>query len=143
MTSWQQILSSVHSPDIRCCNATAYVNDSVAYVVCHETLSNSTLIATNIFILEDNLWKLIHHQAGPTPGLLDEDSDRKPTLNWKNRERTCNLSFPCNLVMKMSKKLFIKTFGCQMNEYDSDKMRDVLNVSAWHGRDEQAGRGPT
>lgn len=25
------------------------------------------------------------------------------------------------------KKLFIKTFGCQMNEYDSDKMRDVLN----------------
>ena len=27
----------------------------------------------------------------------------------------------------MSKKLFIKTFGCQMNEYDSDKMADVLN----------------
>ena len=36
--------------------------------------------------------------------------------------------------MKMSKKLFIKTFGCQMNEYDSDKMRDVLNVS--HGMEE-------
>jgi tRNA-2-methylthio-N6-dimethylallyladenosine synthase len=29
----------------------------------------------------------------------------------------------------MSKKVFIKTFGCQMNEYDSDKMADVLNVS--------------
>jgi tRNA-2-methylthio-N6-dimethylallyladenosine synthase len=29
----------------------------------------------------------------------------------------------------MQKKLFIKTFGCQMNEYDSDKMADVLNVS--------------
>ena len=27
----------------------------------------------------------------------------------------------------MTKKLFIKTFGCQMNEYDSDKMADVLN----------------
>jgi tRNA-2-methylthio-N6-dimethylallyladenosine synthase len=27
------------------------------------------------------------------------------------------------------KKLFIKTFGCQMNEYDSDKMADVLNHS--------------
>lgn len=25
------------------------------------------------------------------------------------------------------KKLFIKTFGCQMNEYDSEKMADVLN----------------
>ncbi|MFM7485235.1 MAG: tRNA (N6-isopentenyl adenosine(37)-C2)-methylthiotransferase MiaB [Burkholderiaceae bacterium] len=28
----------------------------------------------------------------------------------------------------MEKKLFIKTFGCQMNEYDSDKMADVLGV---------------
>jgi tRNA-2-methylthio-N6-dimethylallyladenosine synthase len=29
------------------------------------------------------------------------------------------------------KKVFIKTFGCQMNEYDSDKMADVLRVA--HG----------
>ena len=28
-------------------------------------------------------------------------------------------------------KLYIKTFGCQMNEYDSDKMADVLRES--HG----------
>ncbi|MDB5822025.1 MAG: miaB [Herminiimonas sp.] len=31
--------------------------------------------------------------------------------------------------MQKQKKLFIKTFGCQMNEYDSDKMADVLNAS--------------
>ena len=29
----------------------------------------------------------------------------------------------------MSKKVFIKTFGCQMNAYDSDKMADVLNAA--------------
>ena len=29
----------------------------------------------------------------------------------------------------MPKKVFIKTFGCQMNEYDSDKMADVLNAA--------------
>ncbi len=29
----------------------------------------------------------------------------------------------------MPKKLYIKTFGCQMNEYDSDKMADVLGAS--------------
>lgn len=31
----------------------------------------------------------------------------------------------------MSQKLYIETLGCQMNEYDSAKMRDVLNAS--HG----------
>jgi tRNA-2-methylthio-N6-dimethylallyladenosine synthase len=30
---------------------------------------------------------------------------------------------------RVTKKLFIKTFGCQMNEYDSDKMADVLRAS--------------
>ena len=29
----------------------------------------------------------------------------------------------------MSKRLYIKTFGCQMNEYDSDKMADVLHAT--------------
>jgi tRNA-2-methylthio-N6-dimethylallyladenosine synthase len=29
----------------------------------------------------------------------------------------------------MSKKVFIKTFGCQMTEYDSDKMADVLGAA--------------
>ncbi|HRM50364.1 MAG TPA: tRNA (N6-isopentenyl adenosine(37)-C2)-methylthiotransferase MiaB, partial [Alicycliphilus sp.] len=29
----------------------------------------------------------------------------------------------------MSKKVFIKTFGCQMNEYDSAKMADVLGAA--------------
>ena len=31
----------------------------------------------------------------------------------------------------MTPKLYIKTMGCQMNEYDSEKMADVLRVS--HG----------
>lgn len=30
---------------------------------------------------------------------------------------------------KTGKKVFIKTFGCQMNEYDSDKMADVLGAA--------------
>ena len=29
----------------------------------------------------------------------------------------------------MSKKLFVKTHGCQMNEYDSSRMRDLLRES--------------
>jgi tRNA-2-methylthio-N6-dimethylallyladenosine synthase len=29
----------------------------------------------------------------------------------------------------VSKKLYIKTYGCQMNEYDSDKMADILHAA--------------
>ena len=31
--------------------------------------------------------------------------------------------------MTASKKVYIRTFGCQMNEYDSDKMADVLRAA--------------
>ena len=34
----------------------------------------------------------------------------------------------------MAKKVFIRTFGCQMNEYDSDKMADVLAGSDGAGQ---------
>ena len=34
----------------------------------------------------------------------------------------------------MAKKLYIKTFGCQMNEYDSDKMAQVLHAA--HGMEQ-------
>ena len=38
----------------------------------------------------------------------------------------------------MAKKLYIKTFGCQMNEYDSDKMADVLRESHGYERTDVA-----
>jgi tRNA-2-methylthio-N6-dimethylallyladenosine synthase len=34
-----------------------------------------------------------------------------------------------SLEQAMTKKVFVKTFGCQMNEYDSDKMVDVLRAA--------------
>ena len=42
---------------------------------------------------------------------------------------TRHLPFPKKVQISMSKKVFIKTFGCQMNEYDSDKMVDVLRAA--------------
>ncbi len=38
----------------------------------------------------------------------------------------------------MQKKVFIKTFGCQMNEYDSDKMADLLKLTDGLEKTEQA-----
>lgn len=42
-----------------------------------------------------------------------------------------NTKDPIDTTEQPSGKLFIKTHGCQMNEYDSDKMSDVLEAS--HG----------
>ena len=38
----------------------------------------------------------------------------------------------------MSKKLFIKTWGCQMNEYDSEKMADLLDSTQGYSLAEEA-----
>ena len=38
----------------------------------------------------------------------------------------------------MSKKLFIKTWGCQMNEYDSEKMADLLDATHGYSLAEEA-----
>ncbi len=35
----------------------------------------------------------------------------------------------CDRRNSMTKKVYVKTFGCQMNEYDSDKMVDVLGAA--------------
>ncbi|CAM2191553.1 tRNA-2-methylthio-N6-dimethylallyladenosine synthase [Paraburkholderia kururiensis] len=35
----------------------------------------------------------------------------------------------CERRNPMTKKVYVKTFGCQMNEYDSDKMVDVLGAA--------------
>lgn len=38
------------------------------------------------------------------------------------------VEIPAKILPSVPKKIFIKTFGCQMNEYDSSKMADILNV---------------
>ncbi|MFO6285416.1 hypothetical protein ACLBVW_38315, partial [Pseudomonas aeruginosa] len=38
----------------------------------------------------------------------------------------------------MTKKLHIKTWGCQMNEYDSSKMADLLDATHGYQLTEEA-----
>jgi hypothetical protein len=61
---WLAILGAEDAPKIACSRATAEVFDRVAYVLCLETLEEGVLIATNVFVLEEGVWKIAHHQAG-------------------------------------------------------------------------------
>jgi hypothetical protein len=44
-----------------------------AMVVCFEAVPGGFLVATNLFVRQGAVWKLVHHQAGPTNGQPDEE----------------------------------------------------------------------
>ena len=78
--SWRDILANPNAPKITCQNARAYVDANMAYVLCTEVLAGGQLAATNIFVIEDGTWKLVHHQAGPMPETAPKPPIKKPTL---------------------------------------------------------------
>jgi len=65
MSSWRSILLGPAPPKILCVSPHASVLDNVGYVVCREQLDDQTLVATNLFVREQNLWLIAHHHAGP------------------------------------------------------------------------------
>lgn len=77
MRSWHGILTGPNAPEITCHHARSHVCGDVAYVICHEKLDTEFLVATNVFVHEDGIWKLVHHQAGAAPPPSLED-DEKP-----------------------------------------------------------------
>jgi len=67
MTSWELIFENSGSHDIKCINERVYLIGESAYVVCNEVFPEGQLVATNIFVIEDGMWRMVHHQAGPDP----------------------------------------------------------------------------
>ena len=63
--SWKKIFSGSEVFDISCKGAQEIMYEKTALVVCQEVLSQGQLIASNTFAIENNVWRLIHHQAGP------------------------------------------------------------------------------
>ena len=41
------------------------------------------------------------------------------------------------LKKKVSKKIYIKTFGCQMNEYDSNRIFDIVKNIGYEKSNDQ------
>lgn len=72
LQSWRAILSSPEAPEVECMAAVAHVVGDVAYVVCNEVLPGAELCATNVFVREGGMWKLVHHHAGPVASRMEE-----------------------------------------------------------------------
>lgn len=80
LESWRGILGAESSPKIGCHAPRAHVYGDVATVLCYERVAESYLIATNVFMREGGVWKLVHHQAGPTSGAPEahQEEERRP-----------------------------------------------------------------
>jgi len=77
MASWRGILRGPGAPTITCADATVHLVGETAFVLCTEQLPGGVLIATNVFVREEDAWKLVHHHAGPVAE--DDEDDRPPS----------------------------------------------------------------
>ncbi|MGH0029091.1 MAG: nuclear transport factor 2 family protein [Myxococcota bacterium] len=74
MQSWRSILLGEAPPEIRCEDARASLLGAAGTVVCVERIGGDALVASNVFVLENGIWQVAHHQAGP----LATESDAPP-----------------------------------------------------------------
>ena len=82
LESWDGILSGDTPPAVSCHGARALVYGETATVLCYERLPEGYLAATNVFVREKGVWKMVHHQAGPTHGApAVEQATDLPPLN--------------------------------------------------------------
>lgn len=65
MASWRGILGSPDAPAIACSEEEVYATGGSGFVVCVESVDDGRLAATNVFVREDDGWKMVHHHAGP------------------------------------------------------------------------------
>ncbi len=79
MESWRELLLGDGSPRVRCDRPHAVLLGAAGFVTCLEHLENGTLVATNTFCLEDGVWQLVHHHAGPLE--VDDDEPDASRLN--------------------------------------------------------------
>jgi hypothetical protein len=65
LASWNDILSAPLRPAIRCVDPYPIAFRQSGCVICFEILAGGRLVATNAFVLEQGIWRMVHHQAGP------------------------------------------------------------------------------
>ncbi|HTT79294.1 MAG TPA: nuclear transport factor 2 family protein [Stellaceae bacterium] len=64
MESWHGILANPDAPRIACYDEQVMLYGEAALVLCEEELDGGTLVAGNLFVREDGVWRIAHHQSG-------------------------------------------------------------------------------
>lgn len=80
MDSWRSILLGGEAPDVICDDPRATQVGEVGLVTCFEQIDDQLLVASNAFVLQEGVWQLAHHHAGPVSAELESDEPDR-TLN--------------------------------------------------------------
>ena len=64
MASWEAILTNPDAPRITCFDERVLLYGDSALVLCEEEIDGGVLAASNFFVREAGVWRLVHHQAG-------------------------------------------------------------------------------
>lgn len=65
MASWTAALSGGGAEGFHCERPRAALFGNAGFVTCFERLGEGRLLATNVFVLEDDEWRMVHHHASP------------------------------------------------------------------------------
>jgi hypothetical protein len=65
MISWHNILGNSSTGAIAPHHARAFVYEGFVIVQCYEEIQEDVLAATNVFVVEEGEFRLVHHQASP------------------------------------------------------------------------------
>ncbi len=66
METWRGILAQPPRPPIRSVEPEVRLHDTAALVICWEAIGDLYLVASNLFVREDGVWRMVHHQSGQT-----------------------------------------------------------------------------
>ena len=77
MESWFRILIAGDPPQVRAFNPTVIATARTGLVICREELGGASLVATNVFVLEDGQWRMTSHQASRLPAPVQQSDPLK------------------------------------------------------------------
>ena len=67
MASWFDVMVVAEPPMVTIGDEMVIITGERAFVLCTETFENTSIIASNLFALENGDWKITHHQATHLP----------------------------------------------------------------------------